>query len=267
MQETEKSVIPGHEVISELDDRLRSRLHIRTVGITGSTNDDLKAAAADGAPEGEVLIAGAQTAGKGRLGRSFWSPDSGGLYMSILLRPSLPIGSALCITAAAAVAVSEAADNISGIRSGIKWVNDIYVDGRKICGILTESAVAPDGSMNHAVLGIGVNTCDMGFPEELRDKAGAIGIDRALIPKLAAGILTRFFAIYDSLPSRAFMEEYRHRSVLTGRVIEYERGGVLYRGTVEGIDNDARLLVRGSDNKVIQLISGEVNIKTRIQAQ
>lgn len=263
MQETGKGIFSAEEVTAELDAKLRPRLHIRTVDITGSTNDDLKALAADGAPDGEVLIAGAQTAGKGRLGRSFWSPGHAGLYMSVLLRPVIPAGEALAITTAAAAAAAIAIDELSGRRSGIKWVNDIYIDGRKVCGILTESAVSQSGGLSWAVMGIGVNASDIGFPEDLQGKAGAAGIAPELIPQLAARILTHFFTYCDRLPEKVYMDEYRSRSVLTGRVIEYEMNGELHSGKVEGIDDDARLIVR-NENGVIPLLSGEVNIKTKI---
>ncbi|MBP3853988.1 MAG: biotin--[acetyl-CoA-carboxylase] ligase [Ruminiclostridium sp.] len=241
-----------------------SRLDIRTAEITGSTNDDIKALAESGAPEGTVMIAGEQTAGKGRLGRSFYSPKDTGLYMSVLLRPRLPASDALAITTAAAAAVALAADALCGTSAGIKWVNDIYVGGRKVCGILTESSLAPDGSMKYAVLGIGVNVADGGFPDDIADKAGALGADTALRPALAASILENFFAYYDKLPERGFMDEYRRRSVLTDRVIEYERGGERLTGTVLGIDDEARLAVRGADGIIRYLSSGEVNIITHV---
>ena len=250
------------EVISRLGAPLDTRLDIVTTDITGSTNNDIKAAAAKGAPEGLVIIAGEQTAGKGRLGRSFWSPRDTGLYFSILLRPRVSAADALSITTAAAVAVSEAIDELTGLHAGIKWVNDIYISGRKVCGILTEASLMPDGGMDLAVLGIGVNVAENDFPDDIRDKAGSIGAASDIRPALAAGILTRFFAYYDDLPSKGYMDEYRARSILSGKTVEYEQGGVMRTAEVIGTDDSARLIVRDADGKTSYLSSGEVNIKS-----
>ena len=255
------SIFSADGVYSFLDPALSGRLYITAVDVTGSTNDDIKVLAAGGAPEGEVIIAGEQTAGKGRLGRSFYSPKDAGIYMSVLLRPKTGSGDALAITTAAGAAVACALDEVCGTDAGIKWVNDLYIAGRKVCGILTESSLSADGSVKYAVLGIGVNVTDRGFPEDIKNKAGAVGADISLRPCIAAKILERFFGYYDSFPSRLYMDEYRRRSVLTGKTIEYERGGKLYTARVEGIDDNALLIVRGEDGNVNYLSSGEVNIK------
>ncbi len=248
-------------MISELDVPLAGRLDIRTTAVTGSTNDDVKELAASGGPEGTVVIAGAQTAGKGRLGRSFYSPENVGLYMSVLLRPTLAAQDALAITTAAAVATAGAIDALCGTDAGIKWVNDIYLGDRKVCGILTESSVSVGGMINYAVLGIGVNVAAADYPAEIAGKAGALGIAPELRMRLAAGILMRFFEIYDRLPSREYMDEYRRRSILTGQMIEYERDGIAHTGIVAGIDDDARLLIKDEDGVTLSLSSGEVSVK------
>ena len=260
------SMFTAGDVYSALSPGMPERLDIRTAAVTGSTNDDIKVLAEKGAEEGTAVIAGAQTAGKGRLGRSFYSPGDSGLYMSVLLRPRLDTADALAITTSAAVSAAEAVESVTDKTAGIKWVNDIYVSGRKVCGILTESSLAADGSLRYAVLGIGINAGETEFPPELRDKAGTLGCGASVRPVLAAKVLERFFAYYDALPSRAYMEEYRRRSVLTGKTIEYEAGGILHTAEVLGIDDEARLKVRTSDGKVDYLASGEVNIKTNISS-
>ena len=137
-----------------------------------STNDELKRRAAAGCPTGTVLVAERQTGGKGRLGRSFYSPPRGGLYMSLLLRPALPASECMAVTACTAVAVAVAAEQICGRRAEIKWVNDIMMDGKKLCGILTEGALSAEtGLFDYLVVGIGVNVASAGFPEELREVA------------------------------------------------------------------------------------------------
>ncbi|MBQ9383229.1 MAG: biotin--[Ruminiclostridium sp.] len=228
--------------------------------ITASTNLDVKELAAKGAPEGTVVIAGEQTAGRGRLGRSFWSPRNTGLYMSVLLRPELSAADALAITTCAAPAVCEAVEGLCDTEAGIKWVNDIYIGGRKVCGILTESVIAADGRLDSAVLGIGVNVADTEFPADITDKAGSLHISADTRPRLAAAILERFFAYYRKLPEKAYLPEYRRRSILTGKVVEYEQTGELRSAKVTGIDDEAGLIVIGSDGREQHLSSGEVRI-------
>ena len=255
------SMFTADEVYDALPAGIARRLDIRTAGVTGSTNDDIKALAGQEAPEGTVIIAGAQTAGKGRLGRSFYSPADTGLYMSILLRPRFRAADSLAITTMAAAAVAEACDAfLNGTSAGIKWVNDIYVNGRKVCGILTESSLAQDGSVKYAVLGIGINAAAAEFPEDIREKAGTLGCGAEIRPLLAAKVLERFFAYFDELPGRSYIAEYRRRSVLTGKTIEYEADGASHTAEVVGIDDEARLIVRNTDGKISYLASGEVSI-------
>ena len=227
---------------------------------TGSTNLDVKELAAKGAKEGTVVIAGEQTAGRGRLGRSFYSPKNAGLYMSILLRPKLAAADALAITTCAAPAVCEAIESVCDVTAGIKWVNDIYIGGRKVCGILTESVVSSGGRLDCAVLGIGVNVADTAFPEDIAGTAGSLHTDANVRPKLAALILGHFFAYYRRLPDKTYLDEYRRRSLLTGKTVRYEQAGVLHSAAVTGIDDDARLIVIDTDGNELHLGTGEVQI-------
>ena len=160
-----------------------------------STNQTAREMAADGALDGTVVLAHKQSAGRGRLGRSFFSPDGTGLYMSLILRRDLTAADALRLTPMAAVATAEAIEDMVGHKVDIKWVNDIYLDQKKVCGILTEGSVDPtSGRLAYAVIGIGVNITppDGGFPEEIRQVAGAIlpasddaeGVRDALVEKI-----------------------------------------------------------------------------------
>ncbi len=231
-----------------------------------STNTVLKELAEQGRPEGLVLIAKRQSRGKGRLGRSFYSPEGLGLYMSILLRPELPAEDSLSITTAAAVAVAEAVSSITGRQAMIKWVNDVYLEGRKICGILTEAAIDfENNGLNYAVLGIGVNILEPpgGFPPEIAEVAGALYREEAPVDartRLAAEILSRFFAFYRALPKRSYMEEYKKLSLLTGLEITFQQGRESWEGTVLGIDDDARLIVRLPSGEEKSFAAGEVSI-------
>lgn len=256
-------IFSAFSVLSKLDRALRERLSVTVAETTGSTNTDVKALAEQGAEEGRIVIAKEQTAGKGRLGRSFCSPKDTGLYMSILLRPKFSAEEALFITTAAAVAVSEAADALTGAETKIKWVNDVYLKGKKICGILTEASMDfESGGLNYAVCGIGVNLTVNRLPKELEQIAGGIlNEERELRGALAAEILTRFFFYYDRLPALDFLSEYRRRSLLIGRKIGFFQGGKEYGGTAVDIDERARLVVRLDSGELTALSSGEATLK------
>ena len=252
--------------------------------IATSTNTLLKEMAEKGANEGTVLTAETQTAGRGRLDRSFYSPESG-LYMSILLRPNernatLGAEGALRITTAAAVAVCRAIETVCGRKCGIKWVNDIYADGKKLCGILVEGALLPGkAELDYAVLGIGVNieAPKNGFPEEIRSVAGAI-YEYGKVPEktdvrsaLAAEIITEFSKIYaNSLcgkvdKNEAFINEYRTRSVLNGRRIEIFRTAEAENGVAIEVNADCSLKVETDNGEHLNLTYGEVRIKMKDQ--
>lgn len=232
-----------------------------------STNTVLKAIAEQGGAEGMALIAQQQTQGKGRLGRTFLSPKGTGLYISILLRPKFSAEESLCVTTAAAVAVAEAIDSVTGKHAMIKWVNDVYLKGRKVCGILTEASVDFENSgLNYAIVGIGVNVQEPpgGFAPEIRDVAGALyqeEVPAGVRTQLAAEILNRFFGFYDHLTQRTFMDAYRERSLLTGMEVTFAQGDTVKEGLVLGVDDEARLQVRLPNGEEKLFSAGEVNIK------
>ena len=233
-----------------------------------STNTVLKTLAAEGAPAGLALIAGEQTAGRGRMGRSFYSPADSGLYLSLLLRPNMSAVEAARLTACAAVAAAETIEELSGRPAQIKWVNDIFVDGRKVCGILTEASVdCENGMMHYVIIGLGVNTrVPTGdFPEELKGIAGA-AFDADSIPelrcRLAAGILDRL-ATYTQNPGAPLVfEGYRSRSLVLGKQINIlAPGRDPVPAEVLDLEEDYALLVRLPDGSTTRLNSGEVSIR------
>ena len=233
---------------------------------TDSTNDELKRRAAGGCPAGTVLIAERQTGGKGRLGRSFYSPPRGGLYMSVLLRPSIPASECMAVTACTAVAVAAAVEQICGRRAEIKWVNDIMLDGKKLCGILTEGALSAEtGLFEYLVIGIGVNVASAGFPEELREVAASMFGDVENPPRaaVAAAILNLLYDKLKMLPQRTFMEEYRARSCVIGKEIimtDFAAGGAKSMARALDVDDDGGLIVEMPDG-VRKLHSGEVSVR------
>lgn len=242
-------------------------LDVRFYESIDSTNTALRALAEAGAKEGTVLIAAHQTAGRGRRGRSFYSPQSTGLYMSILLRPRVSARKSMFITPAAAVAAAQTFEEISGESAGIKWVNDVYMRQRKVCGILTEASITGDG-VRYVIMGIGVNLLppEGGFPPELSDTAGSVfteGDAKILFAKTAAGIADRFLSICADLDDREFLNEYRRRSILVGRDVDIYRviGGQAERARAVGIDDGFGLVVRFPDGRTETLSSGEVTVR------
>lgn len=232
-----------------------------------STNNALKKLAAAGEPEGLVLVAEEQRAGRGRMNRSFFSPPGTGVYMSLLLRPKVSAADSPLITLAAAVAVAGAVEAVSGKRTCIKWVNDVVMDSGKVCGILTEASLdLESGSLDYAVLGIGVNakTPDDGFPDELNGVAGAV-FGRGEAPpdtrsRIVAEILNRFGPYYRELGGRAFMHEYRERSMIVGKEIMILGAGN-EQATALAVDNDGHLHVRLANGETAVLSSGEVSVR------
>lgn len=232
---------------------------INVFSAVDSTNLVAKALAREGATHGTLVVSDEQTAGRGRMGRSFYSPRGSGLYMSIVLRPgSCDIQ---LLTVCAAVAVSAAIEKLTGLSPGIKWVNDLYYQGRKICGILAEAVTGTDsGKIESIVLGIGVNCSTAVFPEELRKKAGSLGrpVSRNA---LAAEILHTLLDMAEAPEDRRMIEEYRRRSILTGRSVTYEKNGVEIEATALNVNDNGSLLVRRQDGMIESLSYGEVSVR------
>lgn len=240
---------------------LAERISVEVIPCCASTNTLLKERAASAEPW-HVLIARRQTGGRGRMGRHFFSPEGTGLYMSVLLRPDLPSDRLWLVTPAAAVAVCRAAEELVAAEARIKWVNDVLIRGRKVCGILTEAGTGPGGPW--AVLGVGINVTEPegGFPPEAAE-AGAVFPEPVpgRMDALAAAFLRHLYALCASGPGRAFVEEYRARSCLNGREVTVLGPGGAQRALALEVDGDCRLRVRYPDGREEALFSGEVSIR------
>jgi len=227
-----------------------------------STNTYLKSVA-DKRSEGHIVIAGEQSAGRGRLGRSFFSPPGSGVYMSILLKPTLDPDKAVYITAAAAVAVAEAIEETANKDARIKWVNDIYIDGKKICGILTEAVFDRD-KMKHAVLGVGINirAPEGGFPDEIKDIAGSVfdSADEDAMRSLICAFVKRFFAYYKAIDEREYLSTYRKKMLYLGERINVISPTETYAATLISVNDDFSLNVM-TDNGEKRVFSGEISIR------
>ena len=229
-----------------------------------STNNRAKALAAAGAPHGLTVIADSQTGGRGRLGRSFFSPEHSGIYLTCILRPDCEPERAGLLTSLAAVAAARAVEKVSGADVRIKWVNDLYLNGRKICGILTEAGLGLEaGRLDYAVVGIGINVNRMAFPPELRETATSIANETGAAPdrnRLIAEILNELEALYGDLETGAFLEESRRRSNVIGQMVTVIEGGKKYPARAVEIDGQGRLVIETEEGRTC-LNYGEVSLK------
>lgn len=234
-----------------------------------STNTLAKTMAASGAPAGTVLIADRQTAGRGRMGRSFLSPRGMGVYLSLILRPDCPPAFLMHLTCAAAVAACDAVENAYGFRPKIKWTNDLVWGRKKLAGILTELSLDPKtGKVDHAVIGIGVNcrqtTEDL--DPSIRDMACSarmIAGDDVDREALCAQLIRSFYTMDQGLFSQknAIMERYRSDCMTVGQHISIQHGDQFRHGVATGITDDGSLAVTYDDQSRGIVQSGEVSVR------
>ena len=231
-----------------------------------STNTTAKEMAVAGAEHGTVIISDCQTMGRGRYSRNFFSP-SGGLYMSIILRPEgLRFENPTTVTAFAAVAVCEAIESISPKVPKMKWVNDIFIDGKKVCGILTEAVTDfESGGLDWVVLGIGINVSirTEDFPDDLQSIATSIFPDEkssGVRNQLAAEIINRILG-FETLPSEAeIFEKYKKRLMMLGKEITVIQNQMEYKATAIDVDSVGHLIVKRENGEIITLSSSEIRI-------
>lgn len=229
-----------------------------------STNNFAKSLAQLGAVHGTTVVSEVQTQGKGRMGRDFYSPMGMGIYMSVIIRPKLSVEQSLLITSCAAVAVADAVEKVAGIDCKIKWVNDIYAGGKKLCGILTEASVdVEQGGLEYAIVGIGLNVQNMTFPEGISDIATSVRLetDKPVSRSvLTAEILNCLEERLETIRDKSFLDEYRRRSNVIGRRIEVTHNDTSEQMDCIGIDEAGRLLVRLDSGEERALNSGTVRI-------
>lgn len=222
-------------------------IKIETVDTIDSTNDEMKRRANNGEGEISLLVAQKQTKGKGTKGRSFFSPEGTGIYMSLLLRPDYTPQECTFLTTMAAVSCAKAIEKVTGIKMQIKWVNDLYLEGKKVGGILTQAHLSQNGKeVEWAIVGIGINLSEPegGFPEELKGIATTLSKkDVQIKNRLIGEIVNEFIACYRSLTKKEFIEEYSKRLLGLNEKITVTEGNEEYTGTVKGIDEMCRLKI------------------------
>ncbi|MDD3159017.1 MAG: biotin--[acetyl-CoA-carboxylase] ligase [Anaeromusa sp.] len=234
---------------------------------TSSTNNEAKRLAADDAVEGTIVVSEAQTLGRGRLNRGWFSPPGGGVWVSVILRPPFPPQEAPKCTLMAAVATVEAIREASGLNCGIKWPNDILWQGRKLVGILTEMSAEMD-AINFVVLGIGINVSlqESDFPEELRNIGASVsmGAEREVSRvEVLQKLLERLEYWYQVVKQEGFepvLEAWRRESVTLGQPVRVLAGEETYDGVAEELAEDGSLLVR-TENGLRRVLAGDVSLR------
>lgn len=229
-----------------------------------SSNQTAKRLALAGAPHGTLVLAGQQSAGRGRMGRRFESPAGKGIYLSLVLRAPVPASKALGVTVGAAVAVARAVQKLCGIELGIKWVNDLYYQGKKVCGILTEAGTSVEsGLLEWLVVGIGLNltTTPADWPEELARTAGSLfpggpaPVGRAA---LAGAIARELLAL---CPAFDCLDEYRARCFVPGHWVTVCAETETYAAKALAIDEEGRLVIQRENGRQEALRCGEVTTR------
>ena len=259
---------PDVMIVSDLKRGLKARTIGREIvhlTETASTNTLAMDLAHKGAADGTVVIAETQTGGKGRLGRA-WTSPRGNLYLSVILRPAVPVHKAPLITLMGAVAVAAAIRENLGIPAGIKWPNDILIDGKKIAGLLTEMSAEPD-RIRHIVLGIGVNV-NMDVRElapDVRKTATTLAavtgtrVDRTALARTLLAGLEKWYQRF--LKNEAdVLDAWKELNVTLGNRVAVSGAGTMLEGLARGIDAEGRLIIRLDDGTLLPVTAGDVTI-------
>lgn len=264
MLEVSSDILTARGIISHINEGSKVS-QVVCLGEIDSTNNYAKKLAMSGASHGTLIAANHQTAGRGRRGHVFESPAGTGLYMSLILRPETDSEKFQMITIADAVAVCLAVEELypeSRGNIGIKWVNDVILRGKKICGILTEAVTGfESGEIESVVTGIGINVSTRNFSVDASHVAGSIFREGERIfgrDELCARVADHIMTFAENLDDPAIIRAYRERSILTGRYVSYMKGDERLTGYVDGIDDSGGLIVRNDEGETETLRSGEV---------
>lgn len=259
--------ISSQKISDFLNEDLKDKIIIEVLEKTTSTNTIIRQRANE-SPEGLVVVAEEQSEGRGRLGRSFFSPGGTGLYISLLLRPEIEPSEAVMITTAAAVAVCEALEKVGADTPQIKWVNDVFVKGKKVCGILTEASFNPESrKLKYAVLGVGINMYEPegGFPDEIKNIAGSVFSETRenLRDMVTAYFLNSFMEYYYNLSQKEFLKKYTEKCFVLGKEINVICGDCVRGAKALSLDESLGLNVEYDNGEKAVLSSGEISIRTK----
>ncbi len=246
-----------------IEDGLDDFFTIEVVDEIDSTNNYCKLNSAQ-LQDGYVLVADTQSGGRGRNGRSFYSPKQTGIYFTIFLRPKVAIDLALKLTAAAGTVVAEAIEKNYPLKAEIKWVNDVLVNQKKVTGILCEAGFEMNtANLDYMIVGIGINVHPRTFPDDIENIAGSIEdftnlkVSRNVLLK---DVLNIFLDFYRNIDANSFLKSYRSHSCLIGKEVTVIEASKTYRAKVIDIDQNANLVVEKDGIRSV-LSSGEIHIR------
>lgn len=225
-----------------------------------STNTEAKRLSHTDAPLPALIVAQEQTNGRGRMGRSFFSPADTGVYFSLLYETDADVRDAVTVTGAAAVCVMRAIRALTGIETAIKWVNDLYLGDKKVCGILAESVLCKNAAPR-LILGIGINLSTSDFPSELRGVAGSLGAPTLSRAALIGAILCELLPFLRAPTDRSWITDYKAHSTVLGRAVSWTRDGIVTHGVALDINERGGLCVRSDAGEHLTLESGEISLR------
>lgn len=257
----DNNILSEHEIKQNLLDSYKN-FDIKIFDTLPSTNDFAKELInSNKFTNGTTIIANSQTSGRGRFARTFFSPTNTGIYFSTILKKSLPIKDVSLITLISAVAVCKAITKLTHFNPQIKWINDVYLNNKKICGILVENICNFNNMKSKAIVtGIGINISTENFPKDIQDKAGSIMCDNLSRNKLIAEILNNLFDLSQDIYNGQIIKEYKSLSVVLNKQIVYIKHNKTYTATAIDINNIGNLIVRDENNNISILDCEEVSI-------
>ena len=232
---------------------------VHALDTTDSTQSEAQRLAAAGAPEGTVVTARHQRAGRGRRGHDWWDAPGQSLLVSVLLRPAGPVTTAPQLSLVGGLAVADALAAVASVPARIRWPNDLLVDGRKVCGILAEASSDGAGRLHHVILGIGVNLAQAAFPETLADRATSLRLVTGRAPDadvVLTAVLEQLARHYDAWPaggSAALRAAWLERSTLPGQRVRLPDGS---DGVGVDVGDDGVLRARARDGRLVHIVSG-----------
>lgn len=243
-------------------------LSITVLNASESTMKDAKLAAIDGQPDNTLIVADIQEAPKGRFGRPFFSKAGSGIYMSMLLRPNQNFEEMAQYTVIMAVAIARSMDKLTNVQTEIKWVNDIYMNGKKVCGILSEAmSDVESGQISNVIIGMGINFSlkENEFPKDLREKATSLFPENEPTitrNELIGAIWNEFYTILKQLPEQSFLDDYRQKSFVLGKTVSFTQTGIDYEGIARAINDHGELVIQLQDKTEKILSSGEISLSS-----
>ncbi|MBK5100811.1 MAG: biotin--[acetyl-CoA-carboxylase] ligase [Desulfobacteraceae bacterium] len=265
LQKVSEMLLP-REIKEGLETKVFGKGDIIYFSETDSTNTRAKELATQGAPEGTLVVSEEQTGGRGRKGREWFSPSKGGIYLSLILRPTISPGEAPKITLLTAVATAEALLSLTQLEIRIKWPNDILVNGKKLVGILTEMSTDMD-KIDYVVVGLGLNVNTPGFPKDISDKATSLFIEtgkqfsRARLVAEFLKMEEHYYELFKKVGFEPVITRWKELADIIGKQIAVEMIDQTLLGEVQDIDGDGFLILRDNTGTSHRIISGDVILR------